>query len=214
MTNEGPVGLYVVAGPNGAGKSSILGRVMESAGGEYFNPDDATRQLLTADPSLSQEEANALVWHEMVRLLRRAISQRLTFAFETTLGGETIYGLLRDAADLGIDVHMWYIALETADLHVERVRRRVSAGGHDIPENKIRCRYNSSRLHLVELIPVLKELWVYDNTAPMDPAVAMPRPALLLHMADTSIVDSCELHAVPEWAKCIILAALATEVHE
>lgn len=214
VTNDGPEGIYVLAGPNGAGKSSILGRVIEASDGHYFNPDEATEDLLKADPILSEGEANALVWQEMVRLLRQAISERRTYAFETTLGGETIYGLLQDAADLGIDVYVWYIALASADLHVERVRQRVSGGGHDIPEHKIRARYNSSRLHLVELIPVLKELWVFDNTAQRESDAAMPEPVLLLHMADTRIVEACELKAVPEWAKSIVLAALQAEIGE
>jgi predicted ABC-type ATPase len=211
VSSGDPQGLYVLAGPNGAGKSSVAGGVVEASGGEYFNPDDATRRLLAADPSLSESQANAEAWEEMVRFLRLAISRRGSFVFETTLGGETISGLLADAASVGIDVRIWYIALATADLHVERVRQRVAEGGHDIPEDKIRARYDSSRVHLIELIPALKELWVFDNTAVTDLSELAPQPRLLLHMVDAEIVESCELKDVPEWAKSIMFTGL--EVH-
>ena len=60
------------------------------------------------------------------RLLHQnAIAERLDFAFETTLGGRTITALLDEAASSGAHVHVWYVGLSSADLHVARVRARV-----------------------------------------------------------------------------------------
>lgn len=214
VTEGDPEGIYVLAGPNGAGKSSVLGHLVEAFGGVSFDADAQTRELLAADAALDEADANRHVWHEMVHRLREAICRQLFFVFETTLGGQTIFQLLQDAALEGTNVRVWYLALATPDLHVERVRQRVAEGGHDIPTEQIRDRYDSSRLHLIGLIPVLKELWVYDNTAPRDPDSLMPQPTLLLHMADAKMVESCPLEAVPEWAKGIVLAALKADPTE
>ncbi len=208
MTSAPSHGISVLAGPNGAGKSSVAGEVLKAAGGSHFNPDDAARRLLLADPSLDAATANSQVWNEMVRLLEEAISGRRSFTFETTLGGNTITRLLVGAAIEGVPVRVWYVALASADLHVDRVRRRVAEGGHDIPEALIRSRYDASRLHLIELIPHLAELAVYDNSAEVDASMAIPEPTLLLHMAGGHVVESCPLMAVPAWAKGIVQAGL------
>ncbi|MGH8574211.1 MAG: hypothetical protein ACREX8_16790 [Gammaproteobacteria bacterium] len=68
------------------------------------------------------------------------MASRLDFAFETTLGANTIPRLLAEAASQGIEVHVWYAGLSSPELHIERVRSRVRKGGHDIPEADIRRR--------------------------------------------------------------------------
>jgi predicted ABC-type ATPase len=152
-------------------------------GGEYYNPDEAAKRLMAARPGLKQTEANAAAWHQGRRLLERAIAERLDFAFETTLGGSTLARLLALAADKGAEVHLLYIGLASPELHIARVRARVRAGGHDIPEGDIRRRYEHSRLNLIHLLPKLASLRVYDNSAEADPARGRtPEPKLVLHL--------------------------------
>ena len=127
-----PSRIYVIAGVNGAGKSTIGGAAFRGYGGDYYNPDEATRKLAAANPRLGAAEANAAAWRQGVALLRRAIAERLDFAFETTLGGNTVTRLLAEAAAQGVEVRMWYVGLSTPELHIRRVRARVRRGGHDI----------------------------------------------------------------------------------
>jgi len=203
--------IYVLAGTNGAGKSSVVGAAIREKGGDYFNPDEATRRIRSANPHISERDANIAAWHEGKRLLEEAIAKRLVFAIETTLGGDTIASLLRRALADGIDVRMWYVALATPELHIERVRARVAKGGHDIPENTIRRRYERSRVNLIRLLPQLTELRVFDNSVEADPdAGAAPAPLLVLHMVNGTIAATCNLSRVPGWAKPIVAAALSS----
>ena len=180
-------------------------------GAEYFNPDEAATRIRSANPGLTEAEANSEAWNRGKRLLQRAIAERLNFAFETTLGGNTIPALLSSAISAGLDVRVWYVGLSSIELHMARVRARVEKGGHAIPEQKIRERYDHSRLNLIWLMPRLTELLVYDNSDEADPdAGGRPEPKLLLHMASGKIVSSCDLRLIPEWAKPILAAALKT----
>jgi predicted ABC-type ATPase len=164
--------------------------------------------LIAANPGLDQTKANAAAWHQGRRLLERAIRNG-TPAFETTLGGSTMPRLLTEAASGGFEVRIWYVGLASPDLHIERVRNRVRAGGHDIPESSIRRRWRHSRLNLVQLLPHLSELRVYDNSADADPAAGnAPQPALVLHLDHGEIVGPPDLSSTPEWAKPIVAAAL------
>ena len=201
--------IYVLAGANGAGKSSVGGAMILASGAEYFNPDEATARFRSKNPGITQEEANSAAWRHGKRLLERAISERLDFAFETTLGGHSMPALLDQVLSKNIEVRIWFVGLATPELHIARVRSRVAAGGHDIPEAKIRERYENSRLNLVDLMPKLTELRVYDNSEEGDPRRgAAPKPRLLLHMERRKILESCDLRTAPDWAKPILATAM------
>jgi predicted ABC-type ATPase len=209
MTAALPPRIYVLAGVNGAGKSSIAGAAFRAHGGDYYNPDEAARRLLTDYPGLSQTEANSRAWSAGRALLEQAIAGRLDFALETTLGASTIPRLLAQAAAQSIEVRVWYAGLATPALHIARVRARVARGGHDIPEQAIRRRFEHSRLNLIQLMPVLAALRVYDNSAQADPAAGkVPAPVLVLHMERGRIMNPRALPPAPEWAKPIVAAAM------
>ncbi|MBY0264947.1 MAG: zeta toxin family protein [Burkholderiales bacterium] len=201
--------INVLAGVNGAGKSSVAGATIRSAGGFYYNPDEAAREIKLARPGLTQVEANSAAWHRGRDLLEQAIARRLDFTFETTLGATTMTKLLVAAAAQGIEVHVWYTGLTTPELHIARVRARVARGGHDIPEETIRRRFDHSRLNLITLLPHLASLRVYDNSTEADPAAGKaPRPRLVLHMEGGRIRNPQDLPRVPEWARSIAAAAM------
>lgn len=160
-------------------------------------------------PELAAAEANAAAWRIGRAQLERAIRERLDFAFETTLGGNTIARLLAEAAMNGIEVLVWYVGLKSPDLHIERVAARVRRGGHAIPEEIIRQRYDRSRLNLVQLLPFLTALRVYDNSDHADPeAGGLPTPRLVLHLEEGRILGPEDLSQTPDWAKPIVAAVL------
>lgn len=135
--------LYVLAGVNGAGKSSIGGHLLERAGLSWFNPDALAREIVT-DLGCSQEEANARAWEEGMQRLEDAISTGRHYAFETTLGGRSVPARIH-AATASHDVLIWFCGLSTPEQHIARVQRRVTRGGHDIPEELIRRRFQLAR---------------------------------------------------------------------
>ena len=201
--------IYVIAGVNGAGKSSVAGEAFRQSGADYYNPDEAARRLMTSNPSLTQTEANSSAWHEGVRLLKRAIDERLEFAVETTLGANTIPRLLRKAAMTGIEIYVWYVGLESPELHIARVRSRVARGGHHISDEDVYRRYEHSRLNLIELLPVVRAIRIFDNSAEADPALGIPpKLILVLSMDRGKIVEPKDLSHTPTWAKPIVVAAL------
>jgi len=201
--------IYVLAGVNGGGKSSIGGAAIRASGADYHNPDEIARQLMATSPGLSLVEANAAAWRIGLAQLKRAIQERLAFAFETTLGGNTIPRRLGEAAKSGGEIFIWYVGLNSPELHIERVAARVRRGGHAIPEEIIRRRYERSRLNLVQRLPTLAALRVYDNSDHADPETGgLPVPRLVLHLEAGHILGPADLSKTPEWAKPIVAAAL------
>lgn len=209
--------IFALAGCNGAGKSSIGGAALLESGVRFYNPDEAARKIMAANahlnPPPTMGEVNAAAWSQGRTLLERAIDQHLDFAFETTLGGQTMTELLERAATEGLAVHVWFAGLDSVELHIERVRQRVARGGHDIPREKIAERYDSGRKNLVRLLPQLASMRVYDNSVEANPAQGLtPAPRLLLHCVERRIVAPTKLRSLlrdtPKWAKPIVAAAL------
>ncbi len=199
----------MLAGVNGAGKSSLGGAALAASGAEFYNPDTAARRLRDQQPGLSVAQANGLAWQLGRQGLERALSEGLNYAFETTLGGASVTRLLRDGARAGAAVHVWFAGLATPELHLRRIAARVAAGGHDIPPAKVRERFDASRSHLIQLMPRLASLRVYDNSFEADPAAGLhPRPVLLLQMQAGRVLGHAALPSVPDWAKPLLAAAM------
>lgn len=202
--------LFVLGGVNGAGKSSIGGHLLQQAGLAWFNPDTFARELRAAT-RCDQDQANAAAWEEGVRRLDAAIAQGRNHAFETTLGGRTIPAKIK-AATQSHDVLVWFCGLATPELHIARVKARVVAGGHDIPEASIHVRYPLALENLIALMPHLAHLQVYDNSVEVAPGQAVPDPVLVAEMASGRLVwpaDVESLRATPQWAKPLLEAAIS-----
>jgi predicted ABC-type ATPase len=203
--------IFVLAGVNGAGKSSVGGALLAEYGLAWFNPDSYARELM-ARLGLPANQANGRAWQYGHDQLTAALRDGRNFAFETTLGGDTMRQTLLQATATH-DVMMVFCGLTSPELHLARVRFRVAHGGHDIPEAKIRERWRASRLNLIRLLPVLARLQVFDNSAEADARGTIPEPVLVLDLHAGQVLlpdaqDASALAATPDWARPIVEAAL------
>jgi predicted ABC-type ATPase len=207
--------LYVLAGVNGAGKSSIGGYHLEQLGLNWFNPDTFARELI-ADIGCDQGEANAAAWQEGMRRLDDAVLHGTHYAFETTLGGRTVPAKIM-AATKTHAVFMLFCGLSSPEQHIARVKARVAAGGHDIPEAKIRERCSTALENLISLMPHLSYLQIYDNSVEVEIHEAIPDPTLVAVMEAGRLTsplpdDMAALERTPDWAKPLLEAALIDQL--
>ena len=172
--------LFVLAGVNGAGKSSIGGHLLTQAGLAWFNPDTCARELVR-EHGYGQEDANIAAWNEGVRRLDLAVRTRKTYAFETTLGGDTITQKLM-AASASHDVLVCVLRPARCRAAYPAGAPARARGGHDIPEDRIRQRCRTSLLNLIILMPRLAQLRAYDNSVDVAVGTAVPEPRLVLGM--------------------------------
>ena len=203
--------IFVLAGVNGAGKSSVGGNLLAENDLTWFNPDSYARELMSR-LHVTLDEANAAAWQFGREQLEDAIANGRNFAFETTLGASTIPGLLAQASNTH-DVVMWFCGLASVELHLQRVAARVASGGHDIPEAKIRERWDGSRSNLIRLLPHLAHLQVFDNSAEAAPGQPIPAPILLLELVNGKMLrpdpaKPRQLEAITGWAMPLVEAAI------
>jgi len=198
--------IYVLAGVNGAGKSSIGGSNLRAAGWDWYNPDEIALEIGNRFPNRRTRDIYQQVLAEGDLRLKQAIRDNKNHAFETTLGGSATTNTLLDAIAGGIDVNVWYCGLASAELHIERVAARAARGGHDVAEHLIRSRYATSMQNLCRITPSLRQLAVYDNSAPLDHQ-GRPRLRLLLHLRDSKL-QMLATDDMPDWAKPVATVVL------
>jgi predicted ABC-type ATPase len=156
--------IVVIAGPNGAGKTSSAADLLrDTVGIEVFvNADVIAQGLAGFRPELAAFEAGRIVL-ERIDELGRA---RADFAVESTLSGLTLARRLERLAAAGYVVHVVYLWLPSPDLAVARVRQRVEAGGHHVPEADVRRRFWRSLVNFDRVYRPLAASWrIYDGSA-------------------------------------------------
>ena len=145
--------VIVFAGLNGSGKSTITR--MAKIGGEYINADDIKRTTLCTD-------LEAAVKAEELR--ERMIVDRKDFTFETVLSTDRNLLLLQRAKEKGYFIRGIYVLTCNADINVARVNAREALGGHGVPEEKIRSRYDKALALIPKFVEICDILHIYDNT--------------------------------------------------
>ena len=89
---------------------------------------------------------------------------RTTVGVETVLSTSKYRRLVERAKGLGFEFRLMFVVLDTPARNVERVRLRVSKGGHDVPEDKIIARHARSLAQLPWFLKAADVAWFYDNS--------------------------------------------------
>ena len=151
---------HVVAGPNGSGKSTFALRYLPDFAGsvEYVNPDLMAQGMSPTDIRLSAIKAGKLTLERIAQL----ISERASFAFETTLSGRGHLRLLAEAKAAGYQIAIYYLWMPEPVALPLRIGHRVLAGGHDVPTDDVMRRYARSRANVKEYAALADTLLVFD----------------------------------------------------
>lgn len=152
LSNRQPE-IIVFAGPNGSGKSTVtkMAKVIEP----YINADDIKRTNYCSDLEAAQMAE---------RMRKEAISEKKSFSFETVLSTDRNLSLLKHAKEEGYFIRCIYVLTVDPVINVARVKERVLSGGHGVPEDKIRIRYDRALKLLPELINLCDIVHIYDNS--------------------------------------------------
>jgi predicted ABC-type ATPase len=156
--------IVVIAGPNGAGKSTAAPYLLKQALGilEFVNADQIAVGLSAYAPETVSFEAGRI----MLKRLHDLAAAKVSFAFESTLSSRTFALFLTNCKAQGYSVQVFYVALPSAVLAVNRVALRVKLGGHNIPQADVERRFQRSLSNLFELYLPLADSWtVLDNAS-------------------------------------------------
>lgn len=153
--------LDLIVGPNGAGKSTFVEMVLADTrpGVPFVNADLIAAERWPNDPIAHGHEAAALAEQARNDLIARGEE----FVAETVASHPSKVDLVRNARLAGYHVHVIAL-LVPEEMSVRRVAARVEEGGHDVPEDKVRARYQRLWANVVEMIRLADTAEVFDNS--------------------------------------------------
>ncbi|RCK53914.1 hypothetical protein TH25_00635 [Thalassospira profundimaris] len=180
--------LVLLAGPNGAGKSTFYQtRIAPHFAGPFINADIIQRdELKDRSPEASYDAARIADDRRS-----RMLELRKSFATETVFSHPSKLQFIDDAKGRGYIVIVAHVGVESADLSVARVRERTREGGHDVPEDKIRARYDRGKPLIRDAVLRADRGMVFDNSRLNQP------PQQVLLFADGRLVQAAPI--LPNW---------------
>ena len=155
--------LYILAGCNGAGKTTasytFLPEILDCR--EFVNSDEFAKSLSPFDPSVASVSASRF----LLRRIEYLMDQGADFSIETTLATRSLVSIIEDARKRNYTITILYLWVQSPEIAIQRVRDRVAAGGHNIPENVLRRRYTTGLKYLFDIYMPFCDRWmIADNS--------------------------------------------------
>ena len=179
--------LFIIAGCNGAGKTTASYSVLPELLGckEFVNADEIARGLSPFNPESVAIEAGKL----MIRRINLLMDERKTFAIETTLATKSYANTIKKAKELGYTVILLFFWLPSPEMAVERVAKRVSEGGHNIPDDVIYRRYRAGLQNFFAIFAPIVDSWLFYNN--MDTTILLADEENIYDNLFLKVKESC-----------------------
>jgi predicted ABC-type ATPase len=123
---------------------------------------------------------------------RELLSAKISFSFETVMSNEDKVLFLKSAQTAGFKTYLYYVATEYVEINIERVQIRVANGGHPVPEDKIRKRYDGSLTLLIEAIEHSNRAFIFDNSG--------EKPEFIAEVTNGDTIEM-KIDEMPHWFK-------------
>jgi predicted ABC-type ATPase len=154
--------VIIIAGPNGAGKTTFGDEYLtEERKFEFVNADEIARGL---DAQGIRTRSDILAARRMLERVDELVLANADFMVETTLATLAYAQIILAWRAKGYVVSLVYLRLGSPEEAIMRVRKRVAAGGHSIPEDTIHRRFGKS-LRYFETIykPIVDEWYIWES---------------------------------------------------
>lgn len=162
MAAEPPT-LHVLAGPNGAGKTTLYESwVRRRTTAEFVNADLLVHAALGRHATT---QADAELGQRLAEDRRSALlAARQSLVAESTFSHPSKLDLLRQARAAGYELVVYHVNVDSPDLAVARVASREMHGGHPVPEDRIRGRYQRNQALIRQAVQMADRAFVLDNS--------------------------------------------------
>ena len=160
---------YIIAGPNGAGKTTFATEFLpiEAECINFINADLIAQGLSPFKPDKIAIEAMRI----MIQHINECEKKNESFAFETTFSGKGYVKKIKDLKIRNYEIIIYYLKLPSVEFAIERVKLRVTRGGHNVPEQVIRRRFERSLVNFEKLYKPLADSWIVYDTSGNIPVI-------------------------------------------
>ncbi len=175
--------LYIISGCNGSGKTTASYTLLPDLLGcrQFVNSDEFAKSLSPFNPAAASITASRY----MMMKINYMLGSYEDFSIETTLATRSLVKIIEEAQSVGYEVTLLYFWLNSPELAVKRVRDRVAAGGHDIPESVIRRRYVMGLKYFFETYKPICDHWILADNSKSPFTIVAKGSKHFSHIKDT-----------------------------
>lgn len=148
--------LYIIAGANGSGKTTFALHFTTKFNLPFINADEIAKSINPGDLEKARIQAGRLFFDTLKNNLQKGDS----FAIESTLSGHYLVKVIAQAKALNYQVHITYLYLNDPAINIDRVKARVLAGGHHVPDVDVIRRFYRSKNLFWQSYRELSDQWI------------------------------------------------------
>ncbi len=166
MNKEFEPSFTLLAGPNGAGKSTFYRTLTELGfcAGKFINPDEIAVRFFK-EGKIREQQVDFRSGREALRQVSEYITSQVDFSRESTLSGHEILRSIERAKEAGFETNLIFIGLNSVELSIHRVATRVASGGHNVPMDSVRRRYEKSIRNAAKACRLVDNVIFFDNSS-------------------------------------------------
>ena len=146
----------IIGGVNGVGKSSFTGVLVRKT--------DDLGLIIDTDKLNAEFDGDRIEGgKKAIKLMEECLEKGLSFTQETTLSGVRTLKTIRRAIELDYHIKLYYIGVNSCEESLLRIANRVRKGGHDIPAEDVKRRFEKRFDDLMAVLPYCSEAEFWDN---------------------------------------------------
>jgi len=171
--------VYIIAGPNGSGKTTFAKKFLPQYAKclHFVNADLIAQGLSPFSPRIAAMKAGRLVLEQIQDMAGKDVD----FAFETTLSGKAYIDFLKALKRKGYRLHLFFLWIPSPELALARIKGRVAEGGHDVPAEDVRRRFDRGIQNFFRFYRQLLDTWMFfDNAGDVPQLIAEEKDGEIL----------------------------------
>ena len=157
--------LYIISGCNGSGKTTasytLLPELFQCK--HFVNSDEFAKGISPFDP----DKASIMAGRYMHMKMQILMQKKKDFGIESTLATRSLLKIIKESQENGYTVTVLYLWISSPELAIERVKKRVTEGGHDVLDDTVRRRFNAGLINFFNDYMNIADEWILaDNSDP------------------------------------------------